>query len=116
MCIVDALRVVWCTCVYCEVPLVLHVCGYMYARVFGVYCLCALSVLHVCCKCEGRVVRVCASVWRVLCLGCEVHGCVLCMCGGSAGAVCVTCAMFTAARVCALLQWVPLQASITNSS
>lgn len=43
---------------------------------------------------------VCVRVCGMLCLGCEVRGCVLCMCGVSAGTVCVTCAMFTDACVC----------------
>lgn len=57
------------------------------------------------CKCVARAV-----------LGMR-RACVCCsMCGMSAGTVCVTCAMFTVARVWEALQWAPLQASVTHWS
>lgn len=97
---------VGCTRVCYEVLLILQVCRYT----------CALNVLHTCCKCDRRGIHVCASVLRVLCLGCEEHVRVVCVCGMSAGTVCVTCAMFTDACVWEPLQWAPLQASVTHWS
>lgn len=59
--IVYMVHAVCCTRVCYKVLVILHVCGYMCAIVFGRCCLCALSEC-VAYNCVGRVVHVYASV------------------------------------------------------